>query len=141
MSTELRELWNELAASKRFREEFVAAHAKQIIPIQLEELMLAQSLKQTELAERSGLSQGTVSRAMDPEYGSLTINTCVRLAAGLDVAFVPHFVPFSELVEWLDEIDSRVRVPKFTEESAPDEDSLNEAASTLVVVKFEVVAL
>lgn len=119
MSIELIHIWERLVASSEFRAGFVAAHAKQIVPLQLHELMKAQHLTQDELAERSGLSQGTISRALDLEYGSLTINTCVSLAVGLDVAFVPHFIPFSELLEWLDDAENRVRPRRIGEDRPP----------------------
>ena len=55
---------------------------------------------QARLAEESQLTQGVVSRAEDPDYGNLTVNTLIRLAAGFDVAFIGRFIPFSDLANW-----------------------------------------
>ena len=114
------DIWPKLTRSKKYREEFVAAHAKQAIPFQIRALMKQLGLSQKELAARSGLTQGVVSRAADPDYGNLTINTLVRIAAGFDVAFVGRFVPFSELPPWFDHLhqEGRFHVPTFQEESA-----------------------
>jgi predicted XRE-type DNA-binding protein len=111
------ELWPKLKGNKKYREEFVAQHAKQAIPFQIAALLKQFKLTQTELATRAGVSQGVISRAADPSYGNLTINTLVRIAAGFDVAFVGRFVAFSELPKWFDRIHSEsFTVPSFGQE-------------------------
>ena len=114
------DIWPKLARSKKYREEFVAAHAKQAIPFQIRALMKQMGLSQKELAARSRLTQGVVSRAANPDYGNLTINTLVRIAAGFDVAFVGRFVPFGELPPWFDHLyqEGHFHVPTFQEEDA-----------------------
>ena len=113
------QLWKKLAKSKRYREEFVAAQVKRGIPFQIRTLLKQTGLTQGELASRSRLTQGVVSRAADPDYGNLTLNTIVRVAAGFDVAFVGKFVPFSELGKWFTGLsEESVRVKTFNEESA-----------------------
>ena len=111
----LKELWLKLR-DKRYREAFVASQVKQAIPYQIRALMKAQELTQAQLAERSGLSQGVISRAASPMYGNLSLNTLVRVAAGFDVAFVGRFVPFSEMTRWLDRLDESAHVQTFEEE-------------------------
>lgn len=109
-------LLRDLARSKKFREEFVVAQTKQSIPLQIHDLLKQCGFTQSELAKRAGLTQGTISRAADPEYGNLTINTLVRIAAGFDVAFVGHFVPFSQLLDGLDESGNDIEIPTFEDE-------------------------
>lgn len=112
-------LWNKLR-KKKYRESFVAAHVKQSIPFQIRALMDKHELTQAELAERAGLTQGAISRAT--RTGNLTINTCVRIAAGFDVAFVGRFVPFSELERWAADMNGLARaVPTFEQEDAQRE--------------------
>jgi len=89
-------LWKKLT-SKAYREAYVAAHLKRSVPFQVRALRDQRGWSQAQLAERSGLTQGAVSRAEDPDYGNLSFNTVIRLAAGFDVAFVGAFIPFSEL--------------------------------------------
>lgn len=110
-------LWKKLG-SKKYREEFVAAQVKRGIPFQIRKLMKQQGLSQEELARRAGLTQGVVSRAADPEYGNLTLNTIIRVAAGLDVAFVGRFVPFTDLGDWFLNLSNEKEVQTYEKEDA-----------------------
>lgn len=101
--TIFKNFWRKLAESKQYREEFAAAHAKRSIPFQIRVLLKQRGWKQEKLASEASLTQGVISRAMNPNYGNLTLNTIVRIAAGFDVAFVGKFVPFSELGKWITE--------------------------------------
>jgi transcriptional regulator with XRE-family HTH domain len=111
-------LWRKFAKSKRYREEFVAAQVKRGIPFQARAMLKSrEGWTQQTLAERSGLTQGVISRALNPKYGNLTLNTIIRIAAGFDVAFIGKFVPFSELEKWFESMDEEcVQVPTFEEE-------------------------
>ena len=74
-------------------------------------------LSQADLARLAGVSQGVISRAEDSDYGNLTFNTVLRIAAGLDVAFVGRLVPFADLARWFDNLSEKsVQVPTFDEE-------------------------
>ena len=119
MSISFRQLWGKLR-DKRYREEFVASQVKRGIPFQIRTLMEQREWSQEKLALESGLTQGVISRAANPEYGNLTINTIIRIAAGFDVAFIGKFVPFTELGKWFTELsEESVRVPDFqTEDGA-----------------------
>jgi len=113
------ELWRKLRKSKKYREEFVASQLKRGIPFQIRTLMKQMELSQEELASRANLSQGVVSRAANPNYGNLTLNTIIRIAAGFDVAFIGRFVPFSELGRWFTDLsEESVRAKRFEEEDA-----------------------
>lgn len=102
-------LWRKFAKSKKYRHAFVAAHFKRFLPFQITAMRNKAGWSQEELAEACGLTQGVISRAENPNYGNLTFNTVLRIAAGLDVAFIGEFVPFSELAK---------RVEKLSEEAA-----------------------
>ena len=116
------QLWKKLAKNKKYREEFVAAQVKRGIPFQIRTLLKQHKLSQEELASRAGLTQGAVSRAANPDYGNLTLNTIVRIAAGFDISFVGRFVPFSELGKWFTDLsEESVRVKTFDEENESDE--------------------
>ena len=112
-------LWEKLR-SKKYREQLVASQVKRGIPFQIRSLMKQKNLSQENLADRAGLSQGVVSRAANPNYGNLTLNTIIRIAAGFDVAFVGRFVPFSDLDEWFSNLSPEtVSVQSFEEEDQP----------------------
>lgn len=100
MTGKFKQIWQKLAKSKRYREQFVAAQVKRGIPFQIRALMKNQGLSQEKLAAQAQLTQGVISRAADPNNGNLTLNTVIRIAAGFDVAFIGMFVPFSDLVKW-----------------------------------------
>jgi transcriptional regulator with XRE-family HTH domain len=122
-----RNRWKKLAASKKYREAFVAANMKQTVPFQIRALMKAQDLSQAELAQRAGLTQGAISRAANPTYGNLSLNTVVRIAAGFDVAVVCRFVSFGELDRWLDRLhEESTTIPDFETENAHCEDLFEE---------------
>jgi transcriptional regulator with XRE-family HTH domain len=100
MNALLSDLRSKLSRSKRYRDAFAASVAKRMIPLQIRVLRNQRGWSQARLAEESRLTQGVISRAQDPEYGNLTINTLVRIAAGFDCAYIGRFVPFSELGKW-----------------------------------------
>ena len=117
----LYKLWEKFAKRKKYRDLFVAAgQTKQLIPMQIRVLRKQRDWSQTTLAQESNLTQGAISRAEDPDYGNLTINTLVRVAAGFDVAFVGKFVPFSELGRWFTELSEEgLEVASFGDEVNP----------------------
>jgi transcriptional regulator with XRE-family HTH domain len=119
--------WKKLR-DKQYREEFVAAHARRAVPFQIRALMRKRNVSQQELAAKSGLTQGVISRAANPAYGKLTLNTIIRVAAGLDVAFVGAFVPFSKLLDHFDGLSEQelADVATFEEE---DTDIVSEESS------------
>lgn len=110
--------WEKLR-EKRYREHFVDAQVKRAIPFQIRSIMKTRGLSQEQLASLANLTQGVVSRAASPKYGNLTLNTIVRVAAGLDVAFIGRFVPFSELVRYYEELSEDMgNVETFAHEDA-----------------------
>lgn len=118
MTISFERLWKKFTKSKRYRQQFVAAQAKRALPFQIRALMKKQGLSQEKLAELSGLTQGVISRAADPNYGNLTINTIVKIANGLDVAYLGIFVPFSELAKWFSRLsEESAAVDNFDEET------------------------
>lgn len=110
-------LWAKFA-DKKYREQFVSAQVKRDIPAQIRTLMRQKDLTQEKLAERCGLDQGTVSRTANPNYGNLTLNTIIRIAAGFDVAFIGKFVPFSELGRWFLRPPEETTIPNYIEEAS-----------------------
>ena len=114
----LSNLWAKLSRSKKYRSAFVAAQLKRGIPAQLRVLRKQRGWSQDDLAKAAGLTQGSLSRAEDPDYGNLTLNNVLKIADGLDVAFVGRFVPFSELAEWYTSLsEKRLEVPRFRDDA------------------------
>jgi len=114
------DVWRKLAKSKKYREEFALAFLKRSVPFQVKTLRKKHCGSQAVLAERAKLTQGVVSRAEDQEYGNLTFNTVGRIAAGLDMAFIGKFVPFSEFIGFSLTLSEEQfeNIPSFEEEDA-----------------------
>src|SRR5258708_4123524 len=93
------DLWRKFQRAA-YRKAFVGAEIKRLIPSQISAIRKARGWSQGDLARRSGLTQGVISRAEDPDYGNLTFNTVIRIANGFDVAFVGKFIPYSALAHW-----------------------------------------
>ena len=130
-------IWKKLGKSKRYREQFVADHAKRAIPHQARAILKTRGWSQQKLAQQANLSQGVVSRAVDPSYGNLTLNTIIRIAAGFDVAFIGRFVPFSELARWYADLpDETFDIPAFEQEQE-QEAGLQQAAISGMTVRFQ----
>jgi transcriptional regulator with XRE-family HTH domain len=93
-------IWSQLGDSREFREEFNSLQLKRGVSFQIRSMLKRRGWTQKQLASRSKVTQGVVSRAQNPGYRNLTLKTLNRIAAGFDVAFIGTFVPFSELVNW-----------------------------------------
>lgn len=106
-------IWEKLR-DKAYREAFVTAQLKRGLPTQIRVMLKDRGWTQDDLARRSGLKQGAISRASDPDYGNLTINTILRIASGFDVAYIGRFVPFSDLARWYSRLsESALSVSSF----------------------------
>lgn len=117
MMDDLEKLWKKLGSSKEYREALVTAFTRRALSFQISTLMKQKGLSQGELAQRTGLTAAVVSRALNPEYSILTLSTIFKVAAGLDVAFVGRFVPFSEFATWYSAIsEETVSAAGFEEE-------------------------
>ena len=112
-------IWRKLSDNK-YREQYALALLKRSVAFQIKTLRKKHCGSQAILAQRSHLTQGVVSRAEDQEYGNLTFNTVGRIAAGLGMAFVGRFVPWSELAKFSLDLSEEefTNIPTFEEESA-----------------------
>jgi transcriptional regulator with XRE-family HTH domain len=80
--------------------------------------MKKRGISQERLAELSGLTQGVISRAADPNYGKLTVTVKAKIAAGLDMAYLGTLVSFSDAEKWLSNLsEESVQVATFEEEN------------------------
>ncbi len=114
-----RDIWQKLS-HRKYREQYALSLLKRSVAFQIKTLRKKHCGSQAVLAERSRLTQGVVSRAEDQDYGNLTFNTVGRIAAGLDMAFIGKFVPWSELAKFSRDLseDQFENIPTFEEESA-----------------------
>ncbi len=115
----INDIWRKLR-NKKYREDYAVAFLKRSVAFQIKTLRKKHCGSQAVLAERAKLTQGVVSRAEDQDYGNLTFNTVGRIGAGLDIAFIGRFVPFSELVKFSRELSEEEfrNILNFEEEDA-----------------------
>lgn len=109
--------------NKRYRAAYLAQHIRTIIALQIRRMREDRGWKQSDLGDVSGKPQNVISRIEDPEYGKLTVQTLLDLAAGLDVGLVIKFVPFSRFLREYEDVSmSNLSVDSFLEEfdSNPD---------------------
>lgn len=129
-------LLQKLKASRKRRELFVAGQIKTGIPFQIRALRDKKGWTQGELGNRLGMTQTNISRLESPGYGRLNITTLQRIAAAFDVGLIVRFVPFSELIGWVDKLSPEAVAPK----SFDEEIEMLESRSTADLSDFEIVS-
>jgi transcriptional regulator with XRE-family HTH domain len=90
-----------LRRSRKAREQFVSSHISKGIAFQIRATRDRLGWNQDRLAKEVGMTQNAISRLESPEYGKPTLTTLKRLAAALDVGLIVHFVPFSQMIDWV----------------------------------------
>jgi transcriptional regulator with XRE-family HTH domain len=110
-------LWSKLD-DRGYRRAFLIGQFKRMVPFQIQILRKQRGWSQEQLAEACDLTQGVISRAEDPDYGNLTINTILRIANGFDVAFIGRFAPYGDLEDWFGGLSEKMYVPSFDVENA-----------------------
>jgi transcriptional regulator with XRE-family HTH domain len=117
MTSDRRQQIAESLRDKQYRDDFVAEFINTGVAFQIHETREARGWTQAELGERAGMAQESISLLENPDYGKFTLRTLERLASALDVALVVRFVPFSQLVDWVVDLDPEdVAVAGFDEE-------------------------
>lgn len=129
-------LLQKLKASRKRRELFVAGQIKTGIPFQIRALRDKKGWTQGELGAQLGMTQTNISRLESPGYGRLNITTLHRIAAAFDVGLIVRFVPFSELIGWVDKLSPDALAPK----SFDEEIAMLESQSTANLSDFKIIS-
>lgn len=103
--------------SKPYREAYVAEHVRTGTAYQIRAMREQRNnMSQEELGRLMDKPQPVVSRLEDPDYGKLTINTLLEVAAALDVALVVKFVDFPEFLRQTEDVSPEgLKVESFDE--------------------------
>jgi transcriptional regulator with XRE-family HTH domain len=91
------ELVHELADAE-FRHEYMMDQVRSYIAFQIRALREQRRWTQGDLAKAAGKTQSVISRLEDPDYGKLSLQSCLEIAVTYDV---PLLVQFAEWDDWL----------------------------------------
>ena len=117
--------------NKEYREALAIEHVNTTLAIQIRKMRESKPWRQSDLANRLGKHQETISQWENPDYGRHSITTLKALASTFDVALLVKFIPFSELVEDMVNLsETRLSPPSFGEEQfhaiAPAQEPMQE---------------
>ena len=103
--------------SKEYRDALAIEHVNTTLAIQIRKMRENRQWSQSDLADRLGKHQETISQWENADYGRHSITTLKALAAIFDVALLVKFIPFSELVKDMVNLsNNRLSPPSFSEE-------------------------
>lgn len=105
-TTDRRRQTIESLRNKEYRDALAYAYIDQGLAFQIRGMQAARGWTQGELGARAGKAQATISNLEDPNYGRHTLTTLKRLASAFDVALMVRFMPFSQLVDWIDDLST-----------------------------------
>jgi transcriptional regulator with XRE-family HTH domain len=104
---------------KTYRDPFVASQIVIALPFQIRALREQRGWTQAQLAEKAGMLQPRISAMERPGGSKFNLETVLRIAAALDVAFVGRFASFGELAEWAEHFSpDTFTVPTFEDDPA-----------------------
>jgi transcriptional regulator with XRE-family HTH domain len=111
-----KQLFNSLS-DKEYRKELAVEHVNTTLAVQIRNMREKQPWNQSELADRLGKHQESISQWENPDYGRYSLTTLKSLAAAFDVALLVKFVPFSELInDMVNLSETRLSPPSYDEE-------------------------
>jgi transcriptional regulator with XRE-family HTH domain len=91
------ELVRELT-DKEFRHEYMMDQVRSYIAFQIRALREQRGWNQADLAKAAGKTQSVISRLEDPDYGKLSLQSCLEIAVAFDL---PLLVQFADWDDWL----------------------------------------
>ncbi|MBI3799144.1 MAG: helix-turn-helix transcriptional regulator [Deltaproteobacteria bacterium] len=102
---------------KAYRDAFVGSQINIELAFQIRALREKRGWTQGQLAKKAGMAQPRISAIETPGKGKLNLETLRRLASAFDVGLTVRFVPFSEMIEWVEYFSpDSFSVPSFEED-------------------------
>lgn len=97
-------LVQKLIANKGYRDAYVAEHVRNGLSFQLRTIRERLGWSQARMGQEVGKPQNVISRLEDPDYGRPNVQTLLEIAAGLNMALLVKFVPFSKLLREYEDV-------------------------------------
>lgn len=124
---------------KSYRDAYVSADISDTITAQVIALRKKLGLSQKQLAEKAGMKQSRISDLENLDDDNVSIDTLKRLASAFDVALTVRFIPFSELVHWVQNLSpEKIAVKCFNEDSIATQSAAPEFKVSLTMDQQEV---
>jgi transcriptional regulator with XRE-family HTH domain len=112
-----KEVMLEKLADQTYREAFISEEIDIGLPMQLRAMREKRGWNQKYIAEKMDTKQPRFSLMEKPGYGNFSINTLKRLASIFNVGLIVSFVPFSEMIDFVEGFGpKRLEVPSFGDE-------------------------
>lgn len=87
----------ERLTNKRYRAAYVEENVRTGIAFQIR--TLRGEMSQADFGKKLGKPQSVVSRLEDPDYGKLSVQTLLEVAAALDIALLVKFASFPDFIQ------------------------------------------
>jgi transcriptional regulator with XRE-family HTH domain len=97
----------EKMTDKLYRDAFVADGIDVGIPMQLRSMRESRGWKQSYVAEKTNTKQPRFSLMEKLGYGNFSLNTLKKLASLFDVGLIVSFVPFGEMIDFVEGMSER----------------------------------
>ena len=105
--------------NKQYRHAYLKEHIRVGIASQIRILRNKSNISQSQLAEIVGTKQSVISRLEDPDYGTVNLNTLLKIAEAFDVSLLVKFASFGKFINESQDISPKsLAVSNYTEESA-----------------------
>lgn len=92
----------EKLTDKEYRDAFISEEIDVGLPMQLRAMRESRNWSQKFVAEKTGTKQPRFSLMEKPGYGNFSLNTLKKLASLFDVGLIVSFVPFSEIIDFVE---------------------------------------
>jgi transcriptional regulator with XRE-family HTH domain len=100
-----------------YRQEFLTGEIEIGLPMQIRAMREQRRWKQNFVAEKTGTKQPRFSLMEKPGYGNFSLNTLKKLASLFDVGLIVSFVPWGEMIDFIESISKkRLFITSFEED-------------------------